>query len=63
MSKFASRIIRFLRSEDGPAAVEYAIMLAVIIIASIGAVLIVGDVQRLLFTETADTMNDAMFDN
>lgn len=52
---------RLLVEEDGPTAVEYAVMLAVIIIASIGAVLSTGDVQRALFQDTSDTMNDAMF--
>ncbi len=31
MHLFASRVHRFLRSEDGPTAVEYAVMLALII--------------------------------
>ncbi len=31
-------IIRFLKSEDGPTAVEYAVMLALILVSIIGAV-------------------------
>ncbi len=56
-----SKLTRFLKEESGPTAVEYAIMLAMIIIAAIGAVLTTGDVQRLLYEDTADIMNDAMF--
>jgi pilus assembly protein Flp/PilA len=35
MSSVTSRIRHFLASEDGPTAVEYAVMLALIIVASI----------------------------
>jgi pilus assembly protein Flp/PilA len=35
MSAFASRVRRFLTSEDGPTAVEYAVMLALIIVVCI----------------------------
>ncbi len=35
MSALASRIRRFLASEDGPTAVEYAVMLALILVACI----------------------------
>lgn len=53
--------INLLVEEDGPTAVEYAVMLAVIIIASIGAVLSTGDVQEAMFSDTADQMNQSMF--
>lgn len=33
MKAFASKVRRFLTSEDGPTAVEYAVMLALIIVA------------------------------
>ena len=35
MKSFASRVQRFLVSEDGPTAVEYAVMLALILVACI----------------------------
>ena len=53
--------INLLVEEDGPTAVEYAVMLAVIILACIGAVLSTGDVQQAMFQDTADSMNNAMF--
>ncbi len=53
--------INLLVEEDGPTAVEYAVMLAVIILACIGAVLSTGDVQQSMFQDTSDSMNDAMF--
>jgi pilus assembly protein Flp/PilA len=35
-------ISRFLREEDGPTAVEYSVMLALIIVAAIGAIQLIG---------------------
>lgn len=35
-------ILRFLKSEDGPAAVEYAVMTALILLACVSSVQIVG---------------------
>ncbi len=37
-----TRVLRFLRSEDGPTSVEYAVMLALIIITCIGAITLAG---------------------
>ena len=42
MRSFASRVERFLTSEDGPTAVEYAVMLALIIVACITIVTTLG---------------------
>ena len=54
-----SKVGLFLRSEDGPTAVEYAVMLALIIIGAIGAVLATGDVQKAVFFDIADEVNSA----
>jgi pilus assembly protein Flp/PilA len=42
MTKFVNSVKNFLVSEDGPTAVEYAIMLALIVIVCIGAVQSIG---------------------
>jgi pilus assembly protein Flp/PilA len=60
MQKWKHSLRNLLVDEGGPTAVEYAVMLALIIIAAIGAVLVTGDVQRLLFQDNADAMYDAM---
>jgi len=39
---FASRVRNFVVSEDGPTAVEYAVMLALILVACIGIVTSLG---------------------
>jgi pilus assembly protein Flp/PilA len=42
MSGFRTLISRFLKSDDGPTAVEYAVMLALILVACIGIVTTLG---------------------
>ena len=42
MTKFVTSVKNFLVSEDGPTAVEYAIMLALIVIVCIGSVQSIG---------------------
>lgn len=43
-----------LRDEEATTAVEYALMLALIIAFSIGAILSTGDVQKALWFDTSD---------
>jgi pilus assembly protein Flp/PilA len=42
LSKFAAPVVRFLKAEDGPTAVEYAVMLALIIVVCIAAITTLG---------------------
>ena len=42
MRKFSQALVRFLKSEDGPTAVEYAVMLALIIVVCITAITALG---------------------
>ncbi len=42
MKAFTSQVQRFLASEDGPTAVEYAVMLALILVACITIVTTLG---------------------
>jgi pilus assembly protein Flp/PilA len=42
MENFSSAIVKFLKSEDGPTAVEYAVMLALIIVVCIAAITTLG---------------------
>jgi len=42
MNRFARGATAFLREEDGPTAVEYAVMLALIIVVCITAVMALG---------------------
>jgi len=42
MRKFGQGLVSFLKNEDGPTAVEYAVMLALIIVVCITAVTTLG---------------------
>jgi pilus assembly protein Flp/PilA len=45
--------VQFLKAEDGPTAVEYAVMLALIIVVCIGAVTTLGTRANGTFTNVA----------
>ena len=49
-------IRRFLRSEDGPTATEYAVLIAVICVAAIGALSSFGVHMDNLYTSLASTI-------
>ena len=49
-------IKRFLSREDGPTAVEYAVMLALIIVVCIGAITTLGQNANSTFTTVANTI-------
>jgi pilus assembly protein Flp/PilA len=42
MRKFGQSVVNFLKNEDGPTAVEYAVMLALIIVVCITAITALG---------------------
>ena len=42
MRKFSQSVVSFLKNEDGPTAVEYAVMLALIIVVCITAITTLG---------------------
>jgi len=42
LSRWYARIADFLKKEDGPTAVEYAVMLALIIVVCLAAIAIIG---------------------
>ena len=46
-------VIEFLRNEEGPTAVEYAVMLALILAAAIGAITSFGVETATLWTDLA----------
>jgi pilus assembly protein Flp/PilA len=38
MKNFGSKVARFLKSEDGPTAVEYAVMVSLVIVAALATI-------------------------
>ena len=53
MKNFALKVKKFLKSEDGPTAVEYAVMLALIVIVCLTAIQSVGTNAKATFTNVA----------
>jgi pilus assembly protein Flp/PilA len=49
MKKLAKKVQQFLVSEDGPTAVEYAVMLALIVIVCLTAIRSIGTNANLTF--------------
>jgi len=56
MRSWLRSVGRFLRAEDGPTAVEYAVMLAFIIIVCIAAITILGTRTNEVFQKTANQL-------
>jgi pilus assembly protein Flp/PilA len=56
MKNFALRVQRFLKSEDGPTAVEYAVMLALIIIVCLTAINAIGTNANATFTMVGNSL-------
>ena len=54
-----SALVRFLQNEDGPTAVEYAVMLALIIVVCITAITAVGRNANATFTTVGSQLGNA----
>ncbi len=57
MNKFATKLVRFLKSEDGPTAVEYAVMLSLIIAVCLAAVTSIGTNVSSVFSKVANSIH------
>jgi len=56
VKKFTNHVVRFLKDESGPTAVEYAIMLALIVIVCIAAITQVGSNANARFEAIANVL-------
>ena len=54
--KFLQFVSQFAQREDGPSSVEYAVLLALIIIVCIAALTGLGSQSMVAFTKVADSM-------
>jgi pilus assembly protein Flp/PilA len=59
MSKIYQSVANFLVNEDGPTAVEYAVMLALIIVVCIAAITTLGNNAKTTFTSVGTTIGGA----
>ena len=56
MRSLTNAVVNFLKREDGPTAVEYAVMLALIIVVCIGAITTLGKNANNTFTTVGNTV-------
>jgi pilus assembly protein Flp/PilA len=56
MKLLAQKVQRFLVSEDGPTAVEYAVMLALIVIVCLTAITAIGTKANTVFTNVGSSL-------
>jgi len=59
MKGFVKKVQRFLKSEDGPTAVEYAVMLALIVIVCLTAIQAIGTNANTTFDRIGQSINSA----
>jgi pilus assembly protein Flp/PilA len=56
MRKMTQKLVTFLKREDGPTAVEYAVMLALIIVVCIAAITTLGKNANTTFDTVGKTI-------
>jgi len=54
--RFARVVATFVKAEDGPTAVEYAVMLALVIVVCVTAVTTLGTNSRTTYTRVSGTI-------
>jgi pilus assembly protein Flp/PilA len=59
MKALVKKARSFLKSEDGPTATEYAVMLALIIIVALAAITLLGTKVKTIFTNVATVLPGA----
>ncbi len=57
MRQFTKFAVDFLKNEDGPTAVEYAVMLALIVVVCIAAISALGSNASNTFAKIGSTVN------
>jgi pilus assembly protein Flp/PilA len=57
MRTFGQKVWNFLQNEDGPTAVEYAVMLALIIVVCIAAIGVLGSNANNTFNKVATSVS------
>ena len=60
MKHFATKVKKFLVSEDGPTAVEYAVMLALIIVVCLATISAIGTTANTTFSRVAEELSPGL---
>lgn len=58
--KFAALTLKFLQDESGPTAVEYAVMLALVLVAVMTAITSVGNTTLSIWTNNSEKITTAI---
>jgi pilus assembly protein Flp/PilA len=58
MKSLVTKVVRFLQSEDGPTAVEYAVMLALIVVVCLTAIQAIGTNANVTFNSIASQLGN-----
>ena len=56
MRSITKSIVKFLKREDGPTAVEYAVMLALIVVVCIAAITAIGGASNQTFSQVGSAI-------
>ncbi len=56
MKSLAFKVVKFMKREDGPTAVEYAVMLALIVVVCIAAVTAIGGNSNQTFSRVGSAI-------
>jgi len=56
LTKLRDSVVNFIKKEDGPTAVEYAVMLALIIVVCIAAIRLLGNNASNTFTNVGNVI-------
>ena len=59
MRKFTQAVVNFINDESGPTAVEYAVMLALIIVVCIAAITALGSNANSTFSQVGSAVKPA----
>ena len=59
MNKLVTKVSEFIRKEDGPTAVEYAVMLALIVVVCIAAITVIGSNANSTFSKIGTDIGTA----
>jgi pilus assembly protein Flp/PilA len=59
LSRFAKQVVEFLKKEEGPTAVEYAVMLALIIVVCLIAITALGTSANATFGNVGSAIGAA----
>lgn len=56
MRKFSQAIVNFVRRDDGPTAVEYAVIIAFVLVVCLAAIAVVGTATGGVFISTSSSV-------